>query len=48
GFRGEFDSEKLERRVEYDLYYIENWSIWLDLIIIARSVAVVLNDKEAY
>lgn len=48
GLRGEFDTEKLRQRVDYDLYYIDNWSIWLDLIIIARSVAVVLNDKEAY
>jgi Undecaprenyl-phosphate glucose phosphotransferase len=48
GFRGEFDSEKLERRVEYDLYYIENWSIWLDLKIIVLSVAIIFNDKQAY
>ena len=48
GLRGEFDAEKLRRRVDHDLYYIDNWSVWLDMIIIARSVAVVFSDKEAY
>ncbi len=48
GLRGEFDAEKLRQRIDYDLYYIDNWSVWLDLIIIVRSVAVVFSDKEAY
>ena len=48
GLRGEFDTEKLRKRVDYDLYYIDNWSVWLDLIVIARSVAIVFSDKEAY
>jgi len=48
GLRGEFDTEKLRKRVDYDLYYIDNWSVWLDLIIIARSVAIVFSDKDAY
>ena len=48
GLRGEFDTEKLRRRVDYDLYYIDNWSVWFDLMIIARSVAIVFSDTEAY
>ncbi len=39
GFRGETDTdEKMRNRVEYDLFYIDNWSLWLDLKIIARTV----------
>ena len=39
GFRGEIDSDdKIRKRVEYDLFYIDNWSLWLDLKIMARTV----------
>lgn len=42
GFRGETPTtESVRQRMEYDLYYIQNWSIWLDLEIIARTVLVV-------
>jgi Undecaprenyl-phosphate glucose phosphotransferase len=38
GFRGEIDNEeKLAKRVEHDLFYIDNWSPWLDLKIIVRT-----------
>ena len=38
GWRGETDSqEKIQRRVEHDLYYIENWSILLDIYILAAD-----------
>ena len=38
GWRGETDSrEKIQRRVEHDLYYIENWSILFDLYIVLRT-----------
>jgi Undecaprenyl-phosphate glucose phosphotransferase len=39
GWRGETDThEKILRRVEHDLYYIDNWSIWLDLKILVLTV----------
>jgi Undecaprenyl-phosphate glucose phosphotransferase len=49
GWRGETDtSEKIERRVEHDLYYIENWSILLDLKILVKTPFALLNTKNAY
>jgi len=39
GFRGETDTlEKMEKRVEYDLWYIDNWSLGLDMKIIVMTV----------
>lgn len=39
GLRGETETDdKMARRVEYDLYYIDHWSIWLDLYIVALTV----------
>ena len=35
-------------RVEYDTYYVRNWSIWLDLVILARTVGVVLRREGAF
>jgi Undecaprenyl-phosphate glucose phosphotransferase len=49
GWRGETDSqEKIQRRVEHDLYYIENWSIPFDLYIIARTPFALLHWESAY
>jgi putative colanic acid biosynthesis UDP-glucose lipid carrier transferase len=49
GLRGETDTlDKMEKRIEHDLYYIENWSLWLDLKIIALTAVVVLTDRRAY
>ena len=39
GFRGRTDTDdKMRQRVEHDLYYIDNWSIWLDLRILVQTV----------
>jgi lipopolysaccharide/colanic/teichoic acid biosynthesis glycosyltransferase len=49
GWRGNLDSvEKAVRRVEHDLYYIENWSLLFDLWIIVRTIGLVLHDGKAY
>lgn len=49
GWRGEMDTlEKIQKRVEHDLYYIDHWSIWFDFKILALTALVVWNDKNAY
>jgi putative colanic acid biosynthesis UDP-glucose lipid carrier transferase len=49
GWRGETDVlEKMQKRVEHDLYYLNNWSLWLDIWIIIRTVWAVLDRKNAY
>ena len=49
GWRGETDTEeKIKKRVECDLYYIENWSIQLDLEIILRTAFAVFSSRGAY
>jgi Undecaprenyl-phosphate glucose phosphotransferase len=49
GWRGETDTpEKIQKRVEHDLYYIENWSILLDIRILAITPFALLNGKNAY
>jgi putative colanic acid biosynthesis UDP-glucose lipid carrier transferase len=49
GLRGETDTvEKMKARVEYDLEYLRNWSIGLDLKIMVRTIRVVLFDRGAY
>jgi len=49
GLRGETDTiEKMQRRVEYDLEYLRNWSLALDLQIIVRTVRLMLFDRHAY
>lgn len=49
GFRGETDTlEKMQKRVDYDLYYIQNWSLWFDVKIIFLTVFKGFVDKNAY
>jgi Undecaprenyl-phosphate glucose phosphotransferase len=49
GWRGETDtSEKIQRRVEHDLYYIENWSVLFDLYILARTPFALFQTENAY
>jgi Undecaprenyl-phosphate glucose phosphotransferase len=39
GLRGETDTDdKMARRVSYDLWYIDNWNVWLDIVIMLRTV----------
>ncbi len=49
GYRGETDTlEKIEKRVEFDLEYIEHWSVWFDLYILFRTLPAIIITKEAY
>ena len=49
GWRGETDTlDKMQHRVEHDLEYLQNWSLWLDLRILGRTLAVVFSRRNAY
>jgi putative colanic acid biosysnthesis UDP-glucose lipid carrier transferase len=49
GFRGETESlDKMKRRVEYDLHYLRNWSLALDIAILFRTARLVVRDSNAY
>jgi Undecaprenyl-phosphate glucose phosphotransferase len=49
GWRGETDTEeKILKRVEHDLYYIENWSVLLDLYILLMTPVSLLKTENAY
>ncbi|QHJ01634.1 undecaprenyl-phosphate glucose phosphotransferase [Xylophilus rhododendri] len=49
GFRGETETlEKMQARIEYDLDYLRNWSLRLDLRIIFKTVRLVFWDRQAY
>jgi Undecaprenyl-phosphate glucose phosphotransferase len=49
GWRGETDThEKIQRRVEHDLYYIENWSVLFDLYILAKTPFALAKTENAY
>ena len=40
--------EQMEARVRYDLDYLRTWSLTLDIEILARTAARMLNDSQAY
>jgi len=49
GWRGEIDTDdKIKFRTAYDLYYIENWSLWFDLKILFLTPLRLLNTENAY
>ncbi len=49
GWRGETDTEdKLVKRFEHDLYYIENWSIWFDFYVLVRTVIALVVPTNAF
>jgi lipopolysaccharide/colanic/teichoic acid biosynthesis glycosyltransferase len=49
GARGELRSrEQVKKRVDYDLYYIDNWSVLLDIKIILMTAVRVFYDPRAY
>ncbi len=45
GLRGD---TSIEERTKYDLWYIENWSVWLDIKILIRTVLRIFFDRSAY
>ncbi|MEM1399255.1 MAG: undecaprenyl-phosphate glucose phosphotransferase [Pseudomonadota bacterium] len=49
GWRGETETvDKIIMRVEYDLFYIRNWSIWLDLYIILITPFALMKTDDVY
>jgi len=50
GFRGEITNpEQIKKRVDKDLWYLENWSLWLDIRILFMTVyTLIVGDKNAY
>lgn len=49
GFRGDLTGDKMEKRVEYDVWYLENWSFLLDLSVAFKTIRLTLKgDDNAY
>jgi putative colanic acid biosynthesis UDP-glucose lipid carrier transferase len=49
GYRGETETlEKMEQRVACDHQYIREWSLWMDLKILVKTLGVVFTQKNAY
>ena len=49
GYRGETNTlDKMESRIQYDLDYLRNWSLKLDILIILKTIRLVFADQKAY
>jgi polysaccharide biosynthesis protein PslA len=49
GCRGETETpDKMARRVEHDIHYIDNWSLWFDVKILAKTLKTIVVDRNAY
>ena len=49
GFRGGTETlDKMEARVKHDLYYINHWSLWLDVKILLKTLPAILSKQNAY
>ena len=49
GLRGEIrTNEDIQARIEHDLYYVDHWSLWLDLKIVLATAFGLFGDKKAY
>ncbi len=49
GYRGETSTlNKMQKRIEYDIWYIDNWSAWLDISILLRTFTEVIRGNNAY
>ena len=49
GYRGETEVlEKMKKRIDFDLDYLRNWSLRLDLYIVLKTIQVVIKDRHAY
>lgn len=48
GFRGGDDLQHMKMRIKFDLEYLRNWSLQLDLRIILKTIALVIKDSRAF
>lgn len=49
GYRGETDTlDKMEARIKHDIFYLENWSVWMDLKIIFLTPFATIQNKNVY
>jgi putative colanic acid biosysnthesis UDP-glucose lipid carrier transferase len=48
GYRGGDDLPTMTKRIECDLEYLKNWSLWFDLRILVRTIWVLVSDRHAY
>ena len=47
GLRGAESVEHMRERIRHDLWYLGRWSLWLDLVIVARTAALLAGDRRA-